>query len=146
MDQQALSDRLEIAELLHRYARGVDTGDWSLWRSVFTQDAELDYTSAPGGIAGDRDTVGHWLERVLAPFPTTMHYISNIECHIDGDTATVWAMFYNPMIFPGATEPSFCGGRYEHHLVRTAEGWRSRRLVEHSAWFLNPPIGLLDNP
>lgn len=142
MDIQALSDRQEIAELLYRYARGVDSGDWVLWRSVFTEDAELDYTSAPGGIAGDRETVGLWLETVLAMFPMTQHYITNIECDIDGDTATVGAMFYNPMRFPGATEPSFCGGHYEHTLVRTTDGWRSRRLIEKNGWFVNPPAGL----
>ena len=69
----------------------------------------------------------------------TQHFITNIECNIDGGTATVRAMFYNPMLFPGATEPSFCGGRYEHDLVRTADGWRSRRLIEHNSWFVNPP-------
>jgi len=142
VDPQLVADRLEIADLLYRYARGVDTGDWKLWRSVFTDDAELDYTSAPGGIAGDRETVGQWLEIVLATFPLTQHYITNIECHIDGDGAIVWAMFYNPMIFPGATEVTVCGGRYEHHVVRTPEGWRSRRMVEHNGWFVNPPPGL----
>jgi hypothetical protein len=142
MDLQALSDRQEIAELLYRYARGVDTRDWALWRSVFTEDAVLDYTSAPGGIAGNRETVASWLETVLAMFPMTQHYITNIESDIDGDTATVRAMFYNPMLFPGATEPSFCGGQYEHDLLRTPDGWRSRCLIEHNSWFVNPPAGL----
>ena len=142
MDLMTMADRQEIAELLYRYARGIDTEDWTLWRTVFTEDAQLDYTSAPGGIAGTREEVGHWLETVLAMFPMTQHYITNIECDIAGDTAAVRAMFYNPMIFPGATEPSFCGGLYEHEMVRTPDGWRSRRLVEHNGWFVNPPADL----
>jgi hypothetical protein len=145
VDQQAWSDRQEIEELLYRYARGVDSGDWELWRSVFTEDARLDYTSSPGGIAGDRATVGAWLESALQSFPMTQHYITNIECVIDGDSSKVWAMFYNPMIFPGATEPSFCGGRYEHDLVRTTGGWRSVQLIEHNEWFVNPPPGLVSS-
>jgi 3-phenylpropionate/cinnamic acid dioxygenase small subunit len=36
MDVQQVSDHLEITALLHRYARAVDTKDWPLWRSVFT--------------------------------------------------------------------------------------------------------------
>jgi hypothetical protein len=143
MDLQALSDRQQIGELLYRYARGVDTRDWALWRTVFTDDAELDYTSAPGGIAGDREAIAQWLETVLAAFPMTQHIITNIECELDGDTATAHAIFYNPMLFPGAKEPAFCGGRYLHELVRTRGGWRSRRLVEHNEWFVNPPPGLL---
>jgi hypothetical protein len=34
----------------------------------------------------------------------SMHYITNIESEIDGDTAKVRAMFYNPMQLPGMTE------------------------------------------
>jgi hypothetical protein len=141
MDLQELSDRQEIADLLHRYARGVDTRDWDLWRTVFTADAYIDYRSA-GGIEGNRDTVGEWLASVLADFPVTQHYITNIEASIVEDSATVRALFYNPMIFPGGSQLSHCGGWYDHQLVRTSDGWRSRRLVEHNAWFENPPPGL----
>ena len=49
-DVQALADRLAIHELLARYARGVDEKDWELYRSVFTEDATIDYSSA-GAIA-----------------------------------------------------------------------------------------------
>jgi SnoaL-like domain len=45
MDLQGLHDRLEIHELLARYARGVDSRDWDLWKTVFTPDAVLDYSS-----------------------------------------------------------------------------------------------------
>ena len=46
MDAQAVQDKLEIHELMARYARGVDTKDWELWKSVFTPDALVDYSSA----------------------------------------------------------------------------------------------------
>jgi 3-phenylpropionate/cinnamic acid dioxygenase small subunit len=39
MDIQRISDQLEITALLSRYARAVDTKDWTLYRSVFTDDA-----------------------------------------------------------------------------------------------------------
>ena len=51
MDLQRVSDELEIAALLNTYARAVDTKDWELYRSVFTDDAYIDY-SASGVIAG----------------------------------------------------------------------------------------------
>ena len=71
--------------------------------------------------------------------PMTQHFITNVEADIDGDTATVRAMFYNPMLLPGATEASACGGYYHHVMVRTASGWRSRALREENLWFDNPP-------
>ena len=141
MDQQALSDRIEIGELLARYARAVDTKDWDLYRSVFTEDAYIDYRSA-GAVDGDREKVTAFLAASLEPFPMTQHFITNVECEINGDEATVRAMFYNPMRFPGADDLSYCGGFYRHRLVRTAGGWRSRELIEDNAWFANPPSGL----
>jgi 3-phenylpropionate/cinnamic acid dioxygenase small subunit len=138
MDVQRISDELEIAVLLNSYARAVDTKDWKLYRSVFTDDAHIDYSSA-GAKAGTRDEVADWLAQGFATIPMSMHYISNIESRIDGDAAQVRAMFYNPMQLPGMTELSYCGGYYHHELVRTSDGWRSRSLREENVWFLNPP-------
>jgi 3-phenylpropionate/cinnamic acid dioxygenase small subunit len=141
MDPQVLADKLEIHELLARYARGVDDRDWDLYRSVFTEDAAIDYT-AVGGPSGPRDDVVAFFEAFFPSVPWSQHYITNIEIDLEGDRAEVRAMFYNPMQMPGMDEPSFFGGDYLHDLVRTADGWRSCRLVERSRWSVNPPAGL----
>lgn len=62
----------------------------------------------------------------------------NVEIDLQGDLAKVRAAFYNPMQLPGMAAPSACGGYYHHDLVRTADGWRSKRLVEENRWFVNP--------
>ena len=36
-------DRQDISEVLVRYATGIDRRDWPLFRTVFTDDCELDY-------------------------------------------------------------------------------------------------------
>ena len=36
-------DRQDISDLLVRYATGIDRRDWPLFRTVFTDDCELDY-------------------------------------------------------------------------------------------------------
>lgn len=138
INDQRISDELEINALLHRYARAVDTKDWELYRSVFTDDAVIDYSSA-GAIAGSRDEVAEWLSKGFGAIPWTMHYITNVEAGIDGDTARVRAMFFIPMQLPGMAETSSCGGYYHHELVRTNEGWRSRHLREENVWFTNAP-------
>ena len=137
-DVQQVSDQLEITALLTRYARAVDTKDWELYRSVFTPDAVIDYTSA-GAIAGSRDEVADWLSAGFATIPWSMHYITNIDAQVSGDAARVTAMFYNPMQLPGMADISCCGGYYHHELVRTSDGWRSRELREDAVWFRNGP-------
>lgn len=132
------ADELEIARLLYRYARAVDSKDWELYRSAFTDDAHIDYSSA-GAVVGHRDEVVDWFAANFGVLPWSMHYITNIEADVDGDSATVRAMFYNPMQLPGMSEVSACGGYYHHELVRTADGWRSRSLREENVWFTNAP-------
>jgi 3-phenylpropionate/cinnamic acid dioxygenase small subunit len=140
MDAQAVQDTLEIHEQLARYARGVDTKDWELWKTVFTPSAVVDYTSASAGApVGSPDEVAAWLEQGLKVVPMTQHFISNIEVELNGNKAKVRAMFYNPMQLPGVADMSFCGGYYHHEFVRTQEGWKSERLVEENVWFVNGP-------
>lgn len=133
MDLQTLADRIEINDLLTTYATAVDNKDWALYRSIFTPDAFIDYESA-GGVKGSLDEVVAWMEPTMAGFPMTQHLVANVGVELDGDTATVRAMFYNPMQM-GNGKCFWCGGWYNHELVRTADGWRSKRLVEESAWF-----------
>lgn len=138
-DMARVADQLEIAALLSRYARAVDTKDWELYRSVFTEDAVIDY-SANGIPAGTRDDIAAFLAHAFTAIQMSMHYITNVDVEFDNSGgATVRAMFYNPMQLPGKTDLSSCGGYYYHEVVRTADGWRSRHLREDNVWFVNGP-------
>jgi 3-phenylpropionate/cinnamic acid dioxygenase small subunit len=138
MDVRDVADKLEIHELLARYARGVDTHDWELWRSVFTEDAVIDYSKS-GAARGSREEVAEFLRQAYDTIPWATHHITNVEIELDGDRASVRAMFLNPMQLPGLDRESSTGGYYTHEMVRTSDGWKSRRLVEHPMWFVNPP-------
>ena len=138
MAQQNTGDELEIAALLNRYARAVDTKDWRLYRSVFTDDAHIDYSA--NVFQGSLDEAIAFFSGVFSEgVAMSMHYISNIESEIDGDTARVRAMFYNPTQIKGVPQLSVFGGYYFHDLVRTPDGWRSRNLREEMVWTANSP-------
>ena len=139
-DLQSLADKIEIQELLARYARGVDTSDWELWKSVFTPDAQLDYTDV-GFPVGTPEEIAAAFAPGFEHIPWAQHVITNVEIDLDGDTATVRAMFLNPMQLPGMAEMSMCGGHYLHEMVRTPAGWKSRHLIEKNVWFHNRPGG-----
>jgi hypothetical protein len=140
-----LADRLAIDDLLTRYTMAVDDGDWDQLDTVFTPDAVIDYRSA-GGIRGTRDEIKAWLAKALAAFPVRQHLIANKRVVIDGDTATVRAYFYNPMMLAtdgdGPPRPVPGGGYYNHRLVRTADGWRSVELIEEEVWRTGLPANL----
>ena len=67
-----MSEEAEIAALLYRYARAVDSKDWELYRSVFTADAHIDYSSA-GAAVGSGDEVDDWLAAGFGVIPWSMH-------------------------------------------------------------------------
>ena len=54
-------DRQDIADLLVRYASGIDRGDWPLFRTVFTEDCRLDYGEI--GVWRGVDAVTEFMER-----------------------------------------------------------------------------------
>ena len=141
-----VADRIAIDDLLTRYTMAVDDGDWDQLDTVFTPDAVIDYTSA-GGIRGTRDEIKAWLAKALAAFPVRQHLIANKRVVIDGDTATVRAYFYNPMMLAGRDadappRPTPGGGYYNHRLVRTPDGWRSVELIEEEVWRTGLPTNL----
>ena len=133
---QELSDRLQINDLLTRYTVAIDQKDWSLLDTCFTKDAHLDYTSA-GGIAGDYPKVRKWLEGALAPFPMTLHYITNSVVKLNGDAATARTAVLNPMGFQqedGSLHLFTVGAYYNDELSRSDEGWRIQRRIEEQAF------------
>ncbi len=144
MDLQELSDRAEIEQLLVRYTRAVDTGDWDRLDTVFAPDAQIDYTES-GGIAGGYAEVKAWLAEVLpAFFPVRMHSLHQVDVTFDGegdrDGAEVAAYFHNPMPADdgrGGTKIVEFGGIYHHTVRRTPAGWRSVRLHEEIVWKRN---------
>jgi len=140
VDLQEISDRLEIEGAIIRYTRGIDTGEWDLLDTVFTPDAEIDYTES-GGIADTYPTVKTWLAEVLpAFFPKRMHTLGQVEIRLDGDAAEVSAYFHNPMPMDdgqGGSTLVEIGGLYHHSMTRTPDGWRSRALREEVVWKQN---------
>jgi hypothetical protein len=137
VDLQEISDRLEIEGAIIRYTRGIDGGEWDLLDSVFTPDAEIDYTES-GGVADTYPAVKKWLAEVLpAFFPKRMHSLHQVDIRLAGDEALASAYFHNPMPMDDGHGKELVvefGGLYHHTFVRTAEGWRSRKLHEEIVW------------
>jgi len=92
-----LGDRVEIDDLLTRYASAIDTREWDLLDSVFTADADLDYRSA-GGISGTYPEIKAWLAKVLPMFTWTQHLVLNRVVELDptGDSGRSRCGFGQP--------------------------------------------------
>ncbi len=118
-------DRQDISELLVRYATGIDRRDWPLFRTVFTDDCELDY-----GVIGTWkgvDAVAEFMEQVHAVAGHTMHRLSNLAISVDGDTARA-RTYIDGLIMAGDNNSGVNAiGFYDDEIVRAADGWRIAR-------------------
>jgi hypothetical protein len=114
-----LSDIEEIKQLKARYFRYVDTKDWSAWRTVFADDAQLT-------IDGVTRTLDQWISvtRAWLGDAVSAHAGHLPEIEITGpDTATgIWAMS-DHIAWPD-TEPAqgMHGFGHYHEQYRRVDG------------------------
>ena len=140
MDIQHVVDKIEITDFFSRYARAVDTRDWDLYRTLFTTNAHIDYSSS-GGSVGELEETVSFLSKALDMFEMSQHLVTNIEVlKKEENKADVLALFNNPMRLKGG-EIWFVGGKYRHELIQSDLGWKSRKLVEETLWFDRSPFG-----
>ena len=121
-----IRDRIEIEELMYRYAEMVDQRDWKQMDRVFALEATIDYTSTGGRVGPFRETLA-WLDRALESWPINLHVVTNLIIELDGDTARTRCYFHAPMARETEEGPQYVitnAGRYEDRLVRTNTGWR----------------------
>ncbi|MDA2895105.1 nuclear transport factor 2 family protein [Mycolicibacterium sp. BiH015] len=118
-------DRQDISDVLIRYATGIDRRDWPLFRTVFTDDCELDY----GEIGRWRgiDAVVEFMVAAHEMAGQTLHRITNQAVSVDGDTATAHAYVDALIMSRDNTSGVNAAGFYDDQLVRTVTGWRIRR-------------------
>jgi 3-phenylpropionate/cinnamic acid dioxygenase small subunit len=113
----------EITRVLIRYATAVDTRDWDLFRSCFTDDAITDYGEL--GAWTDVDSITEFMIVAHAGMGPSKHFISNFDVEVDGDHA--YAVSYLHAVLVLAADPRSwidTVGHYEDRFVRTSEGWR----------------------
>ncbi len=129
---------MEIGDVIVRYGWAIDTKDWALLDTCFTDDAHVDYSSNPGGKVGPYREVRGWLEKVMSAFPVTQHLMANTQITLDGDRAQVRTMVTNPQgaaTREGPLHLFYVGARYDDDFVRTLHGWRIANRVETTLWF-----------
>jgi 3-phenylpropionate/cinnamic acid dioxygenase small subunit len=115
-------DRQDIADVLLRYATGIDRRNWPLFRTAFTEDCELDYGEI--GSWHGVDAVTEFMETSHAMAGHTMHRLTNQVITVDGDRAEARTYVDGLIMFGDAGSGVNAVGFYDDGMVRTAAGWR----------------------
>ena len=133
-DLEARLRRLEDAEAIRTldavYCRHLDDGNWPALVELFTPDGVFDGLRRVAGHADLLAFFGGLADGGLTAF---WHHVSNLEVEVDGDTATVRSLLWQPCVVAGV--PHVAAGRYRDRLVRTGAGWRyAEKQVRFTYW------------
>jgi 3-phenylpropionate/cinnamic acid dioxygenase small subunit len=117
-----LTAQQEIAELLVRYATGIDRRDWDLFRTCFTPDCVADYGDI--GLWHGVEEITAWMDEVHRGAGHTLHRITNQAVVVDSDT--VRARCYVDAVVLGADNASGVRalGFYDDELRHSDHGWQ----------------------
>ena len=135
-----LEDRALISETVTKYAVAVDRRDWAMFADCFTDPVHADY-SENGLPAADfaRDDLVAIVREAVGRYTATQHLSPNhiIEFDDDDPNRAVCTSYMYAQHHREATEQGeflLLRGSYTNHLVRTNEGWRIERLIQHISW------------
>ena len=121
-------DRMELNEVMNRYAASIDLRDWSRLRSVFVDgEIEADFTSM--GVKqvfhGQAEAWVDLVRQTIVGFDATQHFFANHSADIDGDRALDTR--YMQARHQLGDDHYTIGGYYTGQMLRTAAGWRIAR-------------------
>ncbi len=118
-------DRLDIIELIYRYAAVIDLRRYDDIPIVFADDAECDYSSMRAYLGDDtnprgRVAIERWIRRHTGT-RSSMHFMHNqVVDFVDDHHARMRNYMHNTN--------SSIAGIYEIDARRTPDGWRIARL------------------
>jgi hypothetical protein len=135
---QWLIDRAQISDLLHSFARALDTRDVAAYVDNFAADGYIELPS----FAMRRDEMFERVPKSLARYSATHHLSCNHQITIDGDTAQ--SRSYLQAVHVGAkpTEHWDAGGWYDCSYRRTTAGWKFVHVKLTAVWLNGDPAGL----
>jgi ketosteroid isomerase-like protein len=137
---QMLLDDREIRALEYRYCRAIDRRQYDLLRSCYHPDATDHHGDFYGGVDG---FVAH-VQRGLAAFERTLHFVGNLQVEIGGDTARTEAyVLALARLAPSGDLPerdNTVALRYVDDLERRGGEWRIARRVCVYEWTRTDPV------
>src|SRR3954449_11193499 len=129
----AIQDRLDITDVLYRYASTIDRFDYEGLRSTVSDDLVAQYGNADPVSGGD--AVIAWIGEFTADVVWQHHFLSVYHVDVDGDHAKALVYHTSHQVFSSEPEaPKLLVGRYQNELRRAGDGWKISRLLLEIVW------------
>jgi 3-phenylpropionate/cinnamic acid dioxygenase small subunit len=124
-----VEERFAVFDAIHRYATGIDTRDWTLFRNAFTDDAAVDFGFARWS---DGDSFTSFMRDTHESAGRTLHRMSNTVV-TRSDAGQLSARTYGDAIVLEADNVSgtVANAWYDDTFVVTDEGYRISSRTIH---------------
>ena len=130
---RAIQDRLDVTDVLYRYASTIDRFDWDGLRSTLADDLVGQYGNADPVVGGD--AVAAWIAEFCDDVVWQHHFLSVYHVEVDGDHATALVYHTSHQLFGAEPDsPKVLVGRYHNELRRQDGGWRISTLLLEILW------------
>ncbi|HEV3055485.1 MAG TPA: nuclear transport factor 2 family protein [Solirubrobacteraceae bacterium] len=130
---RAIQDRIEITDVLYRYASTIDKFDLDGLRGTLADDLWAQYGNADPVIGGDAVTA--WIAEAIASVTWQHHLLSVYHVEVDGDDAKALVYHTSHQLFEDEPESAkVLVGRYHNELRRQSDGWKISKLVLELLW------------
>jgi 3-phenylpropionate/cinnamic acid dioxygenase small subunit len=130
--------RQAVADLLVRYASGIDGRDWALLRSCFADDCDADYGEIGHWYSGDEITA--WMAQTHDPLGPTLHRISNVVVHQDGDLLRTRCAVHGIIVLPDRSAAVHAYGFYDDEIAPADDPKIVRRRFTQVTTELHPAL------
>jgi len=131
--------RQQIADVIYRYARGIDRMDFDLVRSCYHPDAYDDH----GAFAGDVEQFIAAAAAFLERWTATQHFMGNMLIEIEGERAraeTYAVAYHRREDADGNGKDDVMGIRYVDRFERRAGAWKIAHRVVATEWRRVDPV------
>jgi hypothetical protein len=129
----AIKDRMDITDILYRYASTIDRYDHQGLRQTLADDLWAQYGNAEPLLGGD--TVAGWIAQAIAPVIWQHHLLSVYHVQVDGDRARALVYHTSHQVFTDDPKSAkVLVGRYHNELRRAPDGWKISKLVFEILW------------
>ncbi|MCH9674821.1 MAG: nuclear transport factor 2 family protein [Gammaproteobacteria bacterium] len=139
MTVETLLAKQEIADVIYRYARGIDRLDLDTVRDCYHPDAYDDH----GEMKGTVDEFIAAVESFLPKFAVTQHFMGNMLVEVDGDVAraeTYAVAYHRKELADGSGKDDVFGIRYVDRFERRAGEWKIAHRVVATEWRRVDPV------
>ena len=142
-----LGDEHSVERVMLAFGRGLDRGNWPLYRSTFADTVTIDFQRLTGSppVLVPADA---WTEfaRLIQSAVRRQHVYTNAVIDVDGDIASasfhMTARCWRASDFGGSTYNQY--GSYAVTFARTTAGWKIVRLKHDFAW-IGGNVGVFAN-